>query len=400
MKTCSIFCRLLVIGALACLETDTLAATLQAKVTEVESGNTLVVSNINRPLRIRLKAVAPPEAGQPFSDAAREHLKALVLNKAVTVEYTHLAVGYLEAKVFLNGIDIGSQMLRDGVAWYDRSFEYTLNATDRDLYAQCELAARNERRGLWQDSAAVAPWEFRKAQKSRFGKVEPPVSFPAFLASRKSGSSNRTLSNRYLGAGNVEPGSIAGTPTIKQVAPEIAPGDWTTFLWEAPRFSIRVPGNSYLYEYPVLDGDLKIVNLNYIIGASDGGVYSLMWTKGSNSGMTDSTAADSTVLALVSGINHYLNAKGGGFRASFTAGRNMRLGGYSGKQYALSAGPLSGFARVVSKQVGDQREFFALAVFSAPGDDSGFQFLNSLKFSETKTAAPRKGARTAANSDR
>src|SRR6476646_4563041 len=86
----------------------TRAATLQAKVTDVPSGNTIIVSNINRPLKVILKGIAPPEAGQPFSDAAREHLKALVMDKAVFVEYTNLSDGYLQAKVVLNQIDIAS----------------------------------------------------------------------------------------------------------------------------------------------------------------------------------------------------------------------------------------------------------------------------------------------------
>jgi len=67
------------------------AATLQAKVVEVRSGNTIIVSNINRPVSVRLKAIVPPEVGQPFNDVARDHLKALVLEKTVTVEYTHFA---------------------------------------------------------------------------------------------------------------------------------------------------------------------------------------------------------------------------------------------------------------------------------------------------------------------
>src|SRR5947208_13111485 len=125
-----------VITTVLCLPLLASAATLQAKVVEVQSGNSLVVSNINRPIRIRLKAVVPPENGQPFSEAAREHLKLLVFNKTATVEYTHLAEGFLEAKVSVNGIDIGSQMLRDGVAWYDSATSYELTESDRDLYSR------------------------------------------------------------------------------------------------------------------------------------------------------------------------------------------------------------------------------------------------------------------------
>ena len=33
--------------------------------------------------------------------------------------------------------------------------------TDRDLYSQAELKARNEKIGLWQDSKAIAPSTFR-----------------------------------------------------------------------------------------------------------------------------------------------------------------------------------------------------------------------------------------------
>ena len=48
--------------ALICLATTAAAATLNVKVIEVPSGNTVVVTNINRPLKVRLKAIAPPEA--------------------------------------------------------------------------------------------------------------------------------------------------------------------------------------------------------------------------------------------------------------------------------------------------------------------------------------------------
>ena len=96
--------------------TAAVAATLQVKVTEVQSGNTVVVSNTSRAMKVRLKGIAPPEADQPFSDVARDHLRMLVLDKAVALDYTNLADGYFLAKISINGIDVGSQMLRDGAA--------------------------------------------------------------------------------------------------------------------------------------------------------------------------------------------------------------------------------------------------------------------------------------------
>ena len=374
---------LLVVCALVSFESVGAAATLQAKVTEVHSGNTLAVTNIKRTLKIRLRGIAPPEAGQPFSEAAREHLKVLVWDKTVVVDYANLSEGYLDAKIILNGIDVGSQMIRDGVAWYDRSIKYGLSAAERELYASCEQAARDEKRGLWSDSNPVAPWEFRKAKEAP-AKPAEPVGFPAYRESAKSASSDRALSNRYLGRGNVEAGAIAGNPNIRQLSPNAEPDEWINYRSETPRFSIRVPGNSYLFQYPVLDSQLKIVNMSYVVGNSDGSLYTVMWTKGSNDNLTDTTVADSLVAGLIGGINHYAKAKGLDWTASFGSGRAVRLGSYAGRQYPVSAGRLSGFARIVSRQVGDQREIFALAVFCAPGDESSFDFLNSLKIADAR----------------
>lgn len=371
---------LTIISGMLCLASLASAATLQAKVIEVESGNTLVVSNINRPLRIRLKAVAPPEPGQPFNESAREHLKALVLDKAVMVVYTHLASGYLEAKVFLNGVDIGSQMLRDGVAWYDRASDYELNESDRTLYAQCEEAARNEKRGLWQDQAAVAPWEFRKAQEAKVLSANAPPSFQQYQA-RKS-KANQGLSSNDLLGGMVAPGSIAGNPTSRLIAPNSAPGEWISYQPVSRRFLVRVPGNSYEYEYPVLDSDKKIVNINYVTGSDEGSLYVVMWTQGANDGQTDASISAETVRGLLDGINRNLERIGQSLRATAGPGRDIKLGDLSGKQYKLSLGSLAALVRVFTKQVGDQREVFMVGAFAGPGSEPSMQFLNSFKFSK------------------
>jgi hypothetical protein len=48
----------------------------------------------------------------------------------------------------------------------------------------------------------------------------------------------------------------------------------------------------------------------------------------------------------------------------------------------VTADVLAGYNRIISRRVGDQHEVFALAVLSRTGDESAFDFLNSLKFSE------------------
>lgn len=63
-----------------------------------------------------------------------------------------------------------------------------------------------------------------------------------------------------------------------------------------------------------------------------------------------------------------------------TPGRSLRLAGYEGGEYALTTGSASGVIRVLSKQIGDEREVFLLGVLTTPGTvASGDEFLNSFK---------------------
>lgn len=167
------------------------------------------------------------------------------------------------------------------------------------------------------------------------------------------------------------------------MAPKASPEDWVTYRSDTPRFSIRVPGDSYVFQFPILTGELKIVNLNYVVGISDGAFYSVMWTQDSSLvHAPDKTIADSMMDEWVKGINHYFESERLPYTATYNSGRIIRMGTYSGKQYSISADIMAGFARIVSRRVGDQHEVFALAVISRTGDESAFDFLNSLKFLE------------------
>ena len=371
----------------------TLAATLQVKVNEVQSGNTLVVSNTSRTLKVRLKGIAPPEPEQLFSDVAREHLKTLVLNKAVALDYSNLSGQYLEAKISLNGTDVGAQMLRDGVAWYERDHAHGLSAADRELYENCEQAARAEKRGLWSDTNPVAPWEFRKEKQqdelqneTETAKQSKDVNLKGYrAAAAKKEMATRVLSNKYFGRGDVQPGDIAGNPTIKQVDPKASPESWISYRSNDPKFSIRVPGHSYIFQYPVLGDELKIVNMNYLIGLHDGAFYSLTWAKGSSLvHAPDKTMADAMVDEWVKGINHYFDSERLPYKATYRSGQILRVGSYTGKQYSISADIMAGYVRILSRRVGDQYEYYALAVLSRTGDESAFDFLNSLKLAASQ----------------
>ena len=53
------------------------------------------------------------------------------------------------------GINVNKEMVRLGYAWHFKKY------SDDFSYDELEKEARNSRRGLWQDSNPIAPWDFR-----------------------------------------------------------------------------------------------------------------------------------------------------------------------------------------------------------------------------------------------
>jgi len=363
------------ISVLICCAAVADAATLQAKVVEVKSGNTLVVSNTSRSVRVRLKSVAPPEAGQPFFDAARDHLKALVLDQAVTVEYTHLVDGYLEARVFLNGVDIGSQMLRDGVAWFDHATDYGLKDSDRDLYAQCEQAARAEKRGLWQDAAPVAPWEYRRIQQEKLEQMaaENRPSLRSKLRREKTSFSNGDMIG-LMSSSN----SSNGMQGLRPLVQNGSFSRWTSFESPVAHFSVMVPSNGLEGSgvYPDADGHSIVYDVVY--AQSDRTFLGLQSARESKDNLTDAAELDKVMRDLRASANKQASMYGD--EISFKFSRDLKLNGYTGRQYSLTCNSFSGTIRLFTKQLGDERQvFLLLALARRGGEGLGDQFLNSFK---------------------
>ena len=131
--------------------------------------------------------------------------------------------------------------------------------------------------------------------------------------------------------------------------------------------------------YQVLAPQGKIFDIHYVIGSSGGTTYLLTWAKGPNGISTDVSAAADAVNGVISGLNR-ARERTGDVLVTVTPGRSLRLKGYEGREYALTTGSVSGVLRILSKQIGDEREVFLLGVLKAPGSAvSGDEFLNSFK---------------------
>src|ERR1043166_2496571 len=194
------------------------AATLFGRVIEVNDGDVITVFNLNRPVRIKLLAVDAPERDQAFGDVARKHLSELVYDKSVTVEYSGIAAdGSLVGRVTLNSVDVGAQMIRDGAAWFDTTNQDRLSASDREIYQQSELAARNEKRGLWQSENPIAPWEFVKAKVQRRDLVvASPPGWPAANPAKRPDSE---LTNLTLMTARMNPASAPSASSSDSLVP-------------------------------------------------------------------------------------------------------------------------------------------------------------------------------------
>ncbi len=143
-------------------------------VTHVADGDTLDVTANGRAYTIRLDGIDAPEAGQAFSQQARQQLRVLTFSQPATVIVTdHDRYGRVVGRVFVAGADVGEEMVRKGLAWH-----YTQYSSDPRL-AALEQQARQQHRGLWADSKAIAPWQYRSDRAGRPAAPPPPHPQPA-----------------------------------------------------------------------------------------------------------------------------------------------------------------------------------------------------------------------------
>jgi endonuclease YncB( thermonuclease family) len=142
------------------------AAQLTGKVVAISDGDTLTVldsSNIQH--KIRLSGIDAPEKKQPFGEKSKQALSDCAYGKSALVEYDKKdRYGRTVGKVLVGPTDCNLRQIDIGLAWHYKKYANEQPAADRETYAIHERAARSERRGLWVEQTAMAPWDFRKAR--------------------------------------------------------------------------------------------------------------------------------------------------------------------------------------------------------------------------------------------
>lgn len=140
------------------------AGTIEGRVVGVADGDTITVLDADRVQhRIRLGGIDAPEKRQAFGARSKESLSDLVFSKTVTVETGKTdRYGRAIGKVLVDGIDANLQQVSRGFAWHYKAYDREQSANDRQLYDFAQSEAKSARRGLWQDTEPIAPWDWRK----------------------------------------------------------------------------------------------------------------------------------------------------------------------------------------------------------------------------------------------
>lgn len=61
--------------------------------------------------------------------------------------------------VWADSTNINLELLREGLAWHYKHFDKS------EEFAQAEHLARIHKKGLWKQSNAVPPWEYRRVKR-------------------------------------------------------------------------------------------------------------------------------------------------------------------------------------------------------------------------------------------
>lgn len=141
---------------------------LSGKIVEVIDGKTAVVEiGASAKLKVVLQNIETPEPEQPLHGVVKEHLEKFMLGKTAVVYPKGIVNSVTVAQVFVDGVDVSQQMLRDGAAWYALPEKTDKKTVESEIYLSNEAHAKAEKRGVWGIEGLKPAWEFRAAKQQR-----------------------------------------------------------------------------------------------------------------------------------------------------------------------------------------------------------------------------------------
>jgi endonuclease YncB( thermonuclease family) len=164
---------------LLCLLTPSipLHAAITGKVVSISDGDTITILDSTRTQhKIRLWGIDCPESGQDFGKKAKQFTSSMVFGKTVSVitEDTD-KYGRTVGIVKIDGKTLNEELIKAGFAWV---YVQYCNKPVCDQWKRYEEAARRGKAGLWAQSNAIPPWEFRHGTKLARTPIISPIKIP------------------------------------------------------------------------------------------------------------------------------------------------------------------------------------------------------------------------------
>lgn len=135
------------------------------KVVGISDGDTIKVLHGHQQVKIRLHGIDTPEKKQAFGNKAQQFTANMVAGKIVDIDETDTdKYGRTVAIVTVNGKNLNESLVTAGFAWVYRKY---CKQSFCDDWLRFEANARKNKIGLWNDSHAMAPWEWRHKDEDR-----------------------------------------------------------------------------------------------------------------------------------------------------------------------------------------------------------------------------------------
>ena len=144
-----------------------LAAERHGTIVGVADGDTLTLLDANKTQhRIRIDGIDAPERTQPYGERAKQSLAALAHGRAASLDCPKIdRYGRAVCRVYIDGIDVGLEQIRRGLAWHYVRYAHEQRETDRNAYAAAERHARSAQSGLWSFHDPIPPWNYRRTAR-------------------------------------------------------------------------------------------------------------------------------------------------------------------------------------------------------------------------------------------
>jgi endonuclease YncB( thermonuclease family) len=151
-----------------------LAMPITGTVVGVSDGDTLTLLDASsKQHKIRLSGIDAPESGQAFGSNSKKALSDCAFGKQAVVETDKIdRYGRSIGRVVVAGVDCNLRQAQLGLAWHYVKYASERPAAESRSYAQTEQRARAEKIGLWSDSKALPPWEWRQGARSPIVQAE------------------------------------------------------------------------------------------------------------------------------------------------------------------------------------------------------------------------------------